>query len=278
MNVLPAARAPERAETLVVSGGGMKGVASLGAAVALKRAGALRGVNTYVGTSAGALVATALALDRASDKLLDGFAASRYRPDIDLGNLARGFGLDGGSGLQRWIDYLLDGGRYTFADVLRLHGVRLVVCVTNVTERRAEYLGPDTAPDMDVALALRMSCAVPLYFSAVSHGGCLYVDGGVSDNFPLAWAGREFGRGGVLGIAFRPRPVDGCSSLESYVGALLECATRHHHGDCHGDDHNVLRLDTGARSAFDFGMPRRDLRRLYGSGARQARAWLKKTA
>ena len=55
---------PERIETLVLSGGGMKGVASLGAVSALRRAGALRHVKRVVGTSAGALVAAALAVDR----------------------------------------------------------------------------------------------------------------------------------------------------------------------------------------------------------------------
>ena len=264
---------PERVETLVVSGGGMKGVASLGAVAALKRAGALRHVRTVVGTSAGALVATALVTDRASMALLDGFAGARYRPDIDLANLLASFGLDSGRHLNDWISVLLGGRAMTFRHILDTYGKRLVVCATNLTDRSPVYFGPDTAPDMDVALALRMSCTVPLYFSAVKHGGKVYVDGAVSDNFPLAWAGDKFGARGVLGIAFKPRASNPGSSLEEYVGALLECSTRRHYDDA---DRRVLLLDTGARSAFEFNMKKRDMKKLYLSGARQARTWLKK--
>lgn len=267
-------RPPERIETLVVSGGGMKGVASLGAVSALRRAGALKHVKTVVGTSAGALVAAALVTDRADLGLLDDFSASTYKPDIDLGRLLATFGLDSGRHLNAWIEALLGHRRWTFRQLERAFGKRLVVCATNLSQRRPEYFGPDTAPDMDVGLALRMSCTIPLYFAAVHHAGEVFVDGAVSDNFPLAWASDAFGARRVLGIAFQPRASNPGTSIEQYVGALLECSTRRHYDT---GDRRVLLLDTGARSAFEFNMSRRDMKKLYLAGAKQARVWLKKT-
>lgn len=265
-------RPPTRVETLVVSGGGMKGVASLGAVVALKKAGMLRGVKTYVGTSAGALVAAALATDRANLKTLFDLANLKYRADIDLSRLLATFGLDSGRHLDRWISILV-GDKCTFQDIFQKHGVRLVVCATNLTERTPEYFSVDTTPTMDVALALRMSCCIPLYFSAVKHDGKVYVDGAVADNFPLAWAADRFGASTVMGITFRPRASDPGNSLEEYVGALLECSTRRHYNL---DDRRILALDTGARSAFEFAMSKRDMKKLYISGYHQAKAWAKK--
>jgi len=99
------------------------------------------------------------------------------------------------------------------------------------------------------------------------------VDGAVSDNFPLAWASERYGAARVLGIAFKPRLTNPDTSLDAYVGALLECTTRRHYNS---DDKRVLELDTGARSAFEFSMPLRDMKKLYFAGGRQARAWLKK--
>jgi len=271
--LMPCRRPPERIETLVVSGGGMKGVASLGAVSALKRAGALKHVRTVVGTSAGALVAAAFATNRASLDLLEGFAAARYKPDIDLGNLLATFGLDSGRHLDDWIAVLLGGRSYTFRQIQEVFGTRLVVCATNLTERKPEYFCPATSPDMDVALALRMSCTIPLYFSAVTHQGTVYVDGAVSDNFPLAWAADTYGPHRVLGIAFKPRASNPGRSLEEYVGALLECSTRRHYAP---EDRRVILLDSGARSAFEFNMSKKDLKKLFMSGSRQARMWLKK--
>lgn len=265
---------PERIETLVLSGGGMKGVASLGAVSALRRAGALRHVKRVVGTSAGALVAAALAVDRASARLLHELAELRYVPDIDLSRLLGSFGLDSGRHLDLWIAALLGSGApYTFRSIRERHGRDLVVCATDLSNRRAEYFGPDTTPDMDVATALRMSCAIPLYFAAVKHERRLYIDGAVADNFPLAWAAARYGQAGVFGISFRARPVDPSRSLEEYVGALVECGTQRAPAT---PDRRVLSLDTGAGSAFNFTMSHKELRRLYASGCRQARAWHKK--
>lgn len=267
-------RAAQRVQTLVVSGGGMKGVASLGAVVALRQAGALDHVRTVVGTSAGALVAAAYATNRANLRVLDTLAQSRYQADVDLSQFLASFGLDSGKHLERWIYTVLGNRAYTFRCIREQHGVDLVVCATNLTDRMPQYFGPDHSPDMDVGTALRMSCTIPLLFSAVKHEGKLYVDGAVADNFPMAWASDAFGAETVLGIAFKPRATDPSRTLEAYVGALLECSTRRHFGAADG---RVLLLDTGARSAFEFAMPRRDMRKLYASGARQARDWLKKT-
>ena len=263
----------------------MKGVAALGAVVALKKAGALSAVRTVVGTSAGALIAAALATDRARMSLVDDLAATAYEPDIDLAHVRTGFGLDSGRHLETWIRKVLGDGARTFRDVLNAYGMRLVVCATNVSRRRAVYFGPDTDPDMDVALALRMSCSVPLYFSAVRHEGQLYVDGGVSDNFPLEWAARQCADKRVMGIAFATRVSAPARSLEAYVSALVECSTRQQYPcDVH-DPRNALfhpsrclMLHTGAAAAFDFGMPPDRLRALYAAGARQARSWTKKNA
>ncbi len=275
LRVAATMRVPERVETLGVSGGGMKGVASLGAVVALKKQGALRHLKTVVGTSAGALVAAALATNKASVHTLDGLSSVRYQPDIDLGRLMSSFGIDSGRHLERWIDVLLDGETYTFRDIRERFGMTLVICVTNLSERRPEYLSPDTTPDMPVRLALRMTCTIPLYFTTRRYEGRVYIDGAVSDNFPLEWAARTFGRHTALGIAFKPRDTNPGNSLHEYVSALLESSTRRHYNL---DDPRVLQLDTGARSAFEFGMSARDMRRLYASGARQARAWIKKHA
>lgn len=263
---------PRRVETLVVSGGGMKGVASLGAVVALRKCGMLKNVKTVVGTSAGALVAAAFATDRASLATLDGLAARKYQADIDISGLLASFGIDSGRDLERWIEVLL-GRNYTFRELFESTGVNLVVCATNLTERKPEYFSVDTAPDMDLALALRMSCTIPLYFAAVRQDGKVYVDGAVSDNFPLVWASDKYGANTTLGITFRPRASDPGNSLEEFLGAMVECTTRRHYVL---EDKRVLALDTGARSAFEFNMSKRDMKRLYMAGFRQAKAWMKK--
>ena len=259
-------------DTLVVSGGGLKGVAALGAASVLRRRGLLRGVTTMVGTSAGALVCAVLACGRDPREIAGALGPTSFRPDINLRDLPRSFGLDTGSGLLSFIDGIL-GERVTFAQLHDRHGIKLVVCVTNVTRRCAEYLGPDTHPDMDVALALRMTCSVPLYFSAVHLGpDAVYVDGVITDNFPCEWALANGARR-VLGVRFKSTsgPVP---TLETYLAALADCTMRQPSARLPRVD--VLQLDTGATAALNLNASRAHMRALYRAGSAQTKAWLKK--
>ncbi|SEK06283.1 MULTISPECIES: patatin-like phospholipase family protein [unclassified Variovorax] len=54
----------------------------------------------------------------------------------------------------------------------------------NKTDRQTEMFNRTTTPDMPVALAGRISMAIPVYFESVMHGGKEYVDGGVGSNVP----------------------------------------------------------------------------------------------
>ena len=260
-------------DTLVVSGGGLKGVAALGAVHALRRSGALDNVKTMVGTSAGALVCAAMACGRDPHVVLRDLGPNMFKPDLDIKLLTTSFGIDSGSGIFGFADRVL-GGRHTFRDIQQATGIRLVVCATNLSERRPEYFGPDTHPGMDVALALRMSCSVPLYFAAVRLGDATYVDGVLTDNFPCDWA-LDNGSTSVIGIRFKPRNAP-IASLDGYLGALSDCAVRQ------GPRRSaaaarVVELDPAMPTSVTFNATRKETRALFASGYAQACDFIKKT-
>lgn len=251
-------------DALVLSGGGVKGLATLGAVHQMQAAGVLSDVHTVVGTSAGAIVGALVATRKDLARSLDVICTHGYAPDFDFDRFFREFGLDSGRCIESMVDALLEGP-CTFAEVKERHGVRLVVCVTNLSLRRAEYIGPDTHPDLPVATALRMSCSVPLYFSSVRFGGDWYVDGSITDNFPCDWA-IDHGATRVVGVSTRPRPA-AIRSFESFVGAVMESIACSQ--PCPRAD--ILDLDIPRNvSSLNFGAPRADLQRLYEMGRQQA--------
>ena len=285
-------------DALVLSGGGARGTVLLGAVHHLRRAGALDRVRTVVGTSVGAVVGAAVALGLPTRHVLGVFMRHAYKPALDPSLLLTRFGLDRGTSVDALVEELLQGRRYALGEVPGVAGRSLVVCATNVDARRPVYFAPDTHPDMDLALALRMSCSLPLWFAAVRHEGALYADGGLTDNFPCAWAART-GHRRVLGLAFRAveAPV---STLDGFVQALLECAAvaaTHPaptpaasedplgppgppgpaHQPAQPAQPAVLLLDHEGARTFDLGMSRDRKRELFESGARQAAGFLKKT-
>lgn len=270
----PTPKAPRtpHPDTLVLSGGGVKGLAMLGAVEKLRSEGVLSKVRTVVGTSAGALIGTLVATHRDFRGALDVICTHGYKPDFDFARLASGFGLDSGKSIESLATALLADlpPSITFADVRKMFGTTLIVCVTNVSKRRAEYLGPDTHPDMPVVLALRMTCSVPLYFSAVKFNDSWYVDGSIVDNFPCDWAAHH-GAKHVVGIVARAVPSQ-IRSFDAFIGAVVESAASNQPSSWA----DILDLQLVGVVALHFGAPAEELTRLFTLGVEQADVFVKK--
>ncbi len=212
-----------RVTDLVLEGGGVKGIALVGAVDALVRAGYV--FPRVAGTSAGALVGAVLAaLQRSGeslDRLEDIALTLDYRKFRDRGLLGRllgplGFLTDGvsllledgvfeGDYLSGWVEGVLgDLGVRTFGD-LRTgdpggdgavhHEFSLVVIASDVSRKRlvrlpwdySSYgLDPDEQP---VAAAVRASASIPFFFEPVTlqgrRGRSTLVDGGLLSNYPI---------------------------------------------------------------------------------------------
>lgn len=58
------------------------------------------------------------------------------------------------------------------------------IVATDLSGRRAKVWSSKDTPDESVALAVRCSCSIPLFFEPVEAGTDLYVDGGMLSNLP----------------------------------------------------------------------------------------------
>lgn len=262
-------------DALVLSGGGMKGLAMLGATGFLKKAGHLDNVRLYVGTSIGAIIATALAMgldpDEIFEKRVVGF---KYCPDVDIGLLDKAFGLDSGANFDKWLANIFPA-TLTFESLYQKNNAKVVIVATNLNKRHAEYFSRTTTPSMSIRLALRISCSVPVYFAAVTKDGMLYTDGAVTDNFAVDQA-LEMGAKKVLGIRFRPetKPPDSKWAFDSFVGALLESAVVRKIPNRVAD---IIDLDAGSSTQpLNFRISKDAMRLLHREGAQQAAAYMKK--
>jgi predicted acylesterase/phospholipase RssA len=257
-------------DSVAISGGGMRGVAMLGALTEFEKAGWLKEVTQYAGTSVGAVLAAALATRKDLDTVFDRHVQQfSYKSSVDLTGLDKHFGLDSGEGLKTWIDAVL-GEPVTFAEVRARHGTNLKVCATNLNARKAEIFSPETHPDMDVAEALRLSCSVPVYFAAKKYNGALYVDGALTNNFPV-----DLVDGKALGIRVQshPKPPGTAWTLDGYVGAIVESVTNREIPPC--VDAVVLELELGNDvQPLNFKMGVARTRQLFDTGKTQAKRFI----
>jgi arachidonate 5-lipoxygenase len=73
----------------------------------------------------------------------------------------------------------------TFRELYNFNGRELCIVVTNVSCMCEEYFHVKTTPDVEIAVALRMSTALPGLLQPVPYNGSLYCDGGLLCNYPI---------------------------------------------------------------------------------------------
>jgi len=218
---------PSKIKNLVFSGGGQRGFAYIGALHALVDRGLvltqLQGVG---GTSIGALMALLVAIGFSPAEMA--FLVARLDMhkliDFNLTSLTRDYGMDDGVRVKKLLrSYLHNKGFDRGTTFLQLHNatsMQLLIVGCNVNEYTEHVMDHKRTPHMSVVDACVMSMSLPLLFSPMRQGDCLYADGGLVNNFPMEYFPSESTLGMRLrwGVAFR------LSSLDQFLARIAYCA------------------------------------------------------
>jgi NTE family protein len=198
---------------LLFSGGGIRVISYLGVLQVLHEHNYLQHVKEFCGVSAGGLVALMLAL---------GYKMSiieRFCFEYDWGNVRsvdpdgafeflETYGVDDGTNLEKLIHKILFhkgfGPSTTFRDLQssgRVKSIRL--WASDIQNMRPVEFSAAMTPNFSVALALRASMCIPLYFIPIKHPETqtMLVDGGVFDNYPISYLTEDEATE-TLGIVF----------------------------------------------------------------------------
>jgi len=187
---------------LVFEGGGVKGIAYLGAMEELCERDIPSQIIRVGGTSAGAINAVLIGLNYSQDEARDilwkldfnNFLDDSWGFIRDFARLNSDFGWYKGDFFRKWVGSLIKektgNSESTFADVETLKKGKgfksLYFAGTNLSTRFDEKFSFEHTPRMCVADAVRISMSIPLFFAAKrSFRGDVYVDGGVLDNYPI---------------------------------------------------------------------------------------------
>ena len=189
---------------LVFEGGGVKGIAYVGAMKVLEEEGILADIKRVGGTSAGAINATLFALGFSNSetrnvlKKLDfkNFLDDSWGVIRDTKRLLDRFGWYKGDFFHEWISghvkKKLGDPNATFQNLKEAGRPELYVYGTNLSTRFGEVFSCEHTPKARIADAVRISMSIPLFFSAVRNArNDVYVDGGVLNNYPVKLFDRE---------------------------------------------------------------------------------------
>jgi NTE family protein len=225
---------------LVLEGGGVKGIAYAGAFKALDEQGILDKLGPIAGTSAGAITATLVALRYTPDqvqKLVFNLDFKRFEDGGATGifRLFERFGWYRGNYLLNLMRCLIGNKakspRATFQE-LQAQGFRdLHVFSTDLSTGQSVEFSAVKTPNVEVALAVRMSMSIPLFFASVDFKppggsqGDVFVDGGVLRNYAIdAFDSRQTINQETLGLTLTngPQPRVDIDGLPAYGKSLFE--------------------------------------------------------
>jgi predicted acylesterase/phospholipase RssA len=177
-------------DTLVLSGGSSKGLITLGA-IQYALDNFLLKIDTYVGTSSGAMIGYFLAIGYTPIDIMVFICVNQLMEKIQHFNIVsmiNGNGAASFTGLHEQMEKMTlskIGYLPTLEDIYTKFG-KILVCVThNLSTRQTEYLSYETHPHLPCLTAIRMSSNLPLVFDHYKYGGSFYIDGGISDNFAI---------------------------------------------------------------------------------------------
>lgn len=188
---------------LVFEGGGVKGIAYIGAMQVLEEKGILPGIQRVGGTSVGAINALLFALGFDNNEqrkilwelnfnnLLD---ASWLIPNVI--RVINRYGWYKGDYFREWVSKLIKektgSSDTTFRELRATKKPDLYVYGTNLSTHFSEVFSVEHSPDMSLADAVRISMSLPIFYTAIRNTrNDIYVDGGLLDNFPVKLFDRE---------------------------------------------------------------------------------------
>lgn len=201
----------------MLEGGGVRGLAYAGVFTVLEEKGILPQIEKVGGSSAGAIAGFMVCMGYTAaeiDSMMEELPVQQFNDGKGglwgkYKRVKNDFGIYEGKNFEKWLQQLAfiksgDAG-ITFA---KLHQLAVsnkkfkdLYCTgTNLSRQQLEIFSYEHTPDMPVALAVRISGGVPLYFEPVALDDAkqkikkgdttsfinYYVDGGMLSNYPVS--------------------------------------------------------------------------------------------
>ena len=291
-------------KNLAIKGGGVRGIAFVGALKELDAANILTGIERVAGTSAGAMVAAMVCAGYTVDKieeLMHGLDFTKFEEGFNPLRIVTHYGLHDGDYILSFVHQFLEESPKhfspdtSFSEFRDAGGKDLFVFASDLNTFSVTEFSADKTPNVKVAEAVRASMSIPIFFKAwqFSDGqpnNHLYVDGGMVFNYPLSffdnprfYSGSDEVNNETLGLYLQSKQAVtrdlAFDHILHYAKSLFETMLNSQDIDFEEDDSQMLRsilIDDLGILSTDFHLTPDDMKNLVASGSEAAKQYLKK--
>ena len=179
---------------IVLSGGGIRGVAYVGVFLELEKQGFLKNIKDVLGVSCGALFGFAHVLGYTPNEMynlaysLDFSLLQNIDPDVTL-NYFTTYGVDDGSNLEKFLESLVRNKglskTITFQELYEKTHILFRCYAVELHSSSLKEFSYKTTPTKSVCFGILSSMCLPGYFIPCREDNILYVDGALINNYPI---------------------------------------------------------------------------------------------
>lgn len=270
-------------DTLVLSGGSIHAIIMLGALGYADDNYLLKKVTKYVGTSAGAMCNYLLAIGYSPIEIMVYLCTKQMLEKMKNFNIVammNGSGATSFSHIHEQLEKMTIekiGKLITLGDLYHNYGKEFYCITHNITSDKLEVLSWETYPDMPCLIALRMSANLPFIFDHFKYMGNFYIDGGISNNFPIN-IGDEKGCK-ILGLTIYNTTLNFSQNKDNmveYIYQLMYIPVKQsvlNNIESVSDKCTVIPLQSDATPFFDFSLDTHAKLEMFSNGFSQMKEY-----
>ena len=228
---------------LVVSGGGPKGMAFIGALSSLeeKTTFDINKIKILSGSSIGGVICTAICFGYSLQEMKNWFSSvdfsnlcpALYQYNYDkkiLPLLYKSYSLSSGDEIKeiltRTFIFKNINVEITFKELYDKTGKLLILTGSNLSNKNCDYFSYKTTPTMKVFTALEITTRIPYVFPHIKYNQQIYVDGHLFDPFPIKGCGKKNlkeNKGKILGIISQPNKKETeIKNIKDFTFSIIE--------------------------------------------------------
>ena len=207
-------------KNLIFSSGSIRGLSYIGCLKCLDERKILEGIETFVGVSAGSMMALLLYLEYTYEEIrglvlgLDFELLKNISGEHILEYFSK-FGIDDGKKMRRLIELCIEkkgnDPKITFGEAYKRYGKKLIVIGCCLNTQSKEIFSHEYSPDVSIVEAIMISISIPFYYTMREFDGRQFVDGAIIDTYPIDM--------------FR-------DELDQTLGFLISCGEAYHKDCC----------------------------------------------
>lgn len=273
-------------DTLVLCGGGLKGIITLGALQYAIDQYLIQEVKRYYGSSVGSIISYLLAIGYTPIEIIVYLCTTKLT-DInyfDILSMTNGQGALNYSIINDHLEKMtIDkiGKFLTLGELKNKYNKELICSTYNLTDNQIDYISYENHPDMPCLTAIRLSSNLPFIFEKYKYMGKYYIDGGVADNFPISIADKQECNTNILGIVITSdKPDIDTKNILEYAYELISIPTYQYINmniNNASTKCKVLNIKSKTKlKAFEFDIPSKDKLDMFSNGYNKAKKFFSK--